>query len=281
MKNLKFIWGCLWALSLFSFSTNAEDTTEDLPFLKSDYLYEYLHEVKTSMGGNVVSETKMETTYDDNNHIISMITTTNGAKTMEMIDYVYGDKIRSNTSNIYLNGQKMMTMKTNSTFADDIYRNMTVNESETDQMGKVSKQRNEWTYDDQGRIIGMKQFLNGELQLEQKDYEWTPNSCSYVEILYFPMKSTKNVSKQFKDDHYIQNILEVHETDMNGVKMESRSEWTYDDAGNMTSFKNYSNGQLSMEWKDFVWGDKKGSHTEIMYMNGAPTTTSEVKQYYK
>lgn len=273
--------GSILTLSICSFSVKAQNETDDLPFLKSDYLYEYLHEVKTTMGGNVISETKMETTYDDNNHIMSMITTTNGAKTMEMIDYVYGDKTRSNATNMYMNGQKMMTMKTNSTFADDIYRNMTVNETETEQMGNKSKQRNEWTYDDQGRIIGMKQFLNGDLQLEQKNYEWTPNSCTYEEIQYFPMKSMQKVSKQFKDENYVQNILEIHETDMNGVKMESRSEWTYDDNGNMTSFKNFQNGQLSMEWKDFVWGDKKGSHNEIMYMNGTPTTTSEVKQYYK
>ena len=110
---------------------------------------------------------------------------------------------------------------------------------------------------------------------------WTPNSCEYVEISYFPMASSQKVTKKFQDENYVQNILEVHEIDMNGVKMENKNECTYDSDGNLTSMKSYTNGQLTMEWKDYIWGDKKNTHKEVMYMNGTPFMTIEVTQYYK
>lgn len=41
------------------------------------------------MNGNVVSDFKMETAYDDNDRIVSMITTTYGQKAMESVHYTF------------------------------------------------------------------------------------------------------------------------------------------------------------------------------------------------
>lgn len=267
---------------LAGFSTSAQTTAEEvMPFLKGEYVYEYLREAKAMMNGSVVSETRTETTYDDNNHITKILVTTNGQPTLETTDFNYGNRTMSNVSNSYMNGQKLSTTKTSNQYADDFYRNTSIAEIETEGFGNTTKQRNEWSYDEQGRIIGMKQFQDGQLQKEQKDYVWTPNSCEYVEISYFPIASTQKVTKKFQDENYVQNILEVHEIDMNGVKMENKNEYTYDPDGNLTSMKSFSNGQLTMEWKDYKWGDKKNTHTEVMYMNGTPSMTTEVTQYYK
>ena len=257
------------------------EISDSLPFLKSKYLYEYLHESKTMMNGNVVSETTMETTYDDNDRIVSMITKTNGQKTMESIDYKYGDKTRSYTVNMYMNGDLTQSSNYNDTFADDIYRNMLVSEMTNNVGDNKGVRRYEWTYDDNGRIIGMKHYLNDVLQSEQRDYVWTPNSCEYVEETFLPFPSVQHVLKQFKDDNYVQNVLEVHKMDMNGMQSELRSEFEYDDDGNIISMKSYNNGQLMSEWKDYTWGNKKSTHTEIMYMNGTPMSITEVIQYYK
>ena len=271
---------CLDTVTSLNFNAYAADGDE-LPFLKSDYLYEYLNESKIMMGGNVVSESKTEITYDDDNHIISMVSYMNGQKLMEMIDYTYSDRKRTHIANNYSHGEIMMSSKVTDTFADDIYRNMLVSERETEMAGNKSVTRYEWIYDDQGRIIGMKEFLDGQLQMEQKEYVWTPNSCEYIEERLLPFPSVTKVTKQFQDEHYVQNVLEIHASDRNGVKTEFRTECQYDDNGNLISLKSYLNGQLSSEWKDYNWGDKKSSHTVISYMNGNPTSTSEVVQYYK
>lgn len=278
MKKLIFL---SLGLAMNCLPIMAQSKEEVLPFLNGEYVYEYLRESKMSMGGNVISESRTETEYDDNNNIIRMTVYTNGDKTSETTDYKYGNRTMSNVSNSYMNGQKTSTIKTKNTYADDIYRNILVSEIEMDIMGNISNQRNEWEYDDNGRIIGMKQYQNGELSKEQKDYVWTPNSCEYVEVSYFPMQSTDKVSKKFQDDNYVQNVLETHDMDMNGMKTNSRSEFTYNDKGNIDSMKGYTNEQLTMEWKDYIWGEKKNTHKEIMYMNGSPSSISEVTQYYK
>ena len=264
-----------------SFTIDAQTKEEVMPFLKGEYVYEYLRESKNKMGDNIISETISKTDYNDNGNIISMVITTNGEKTMETIDYQYGDREMSNVSNNYLNGQKISTSKTHNTYADDFYRNISVSEIESEQFGNTSNLRIEWTYDDQGRMTGMKQFLNGELLSESTDFVWTPNSCEYITYSYSPIQSVDKVSKKFQDENYVQNVLEIHNIDMNGVSMENKNECTYDNDGNLTSMKSYSNGQLTMEFKDYVWGDKKNTHEEVMYMNDKPYSISEVTQYYK
>lgn len=265
------------ALSVF-----AQNTAEDaMPFLKGEFVYETLREAKTMMNGSVVSEMCTETTYDDNNNITKILVTTNGQPTLETTDYNYGNRTMSNVSSSYMNGQKLSTKKTSNQYADDFYRNIVVAEIETEGFGHTTKQKNEWSYDEKGRVIGMKQYQDGQLQLEQKDYVWTPNSCEYLEISYFPISSTQKVTKKFQDENYVQNILEIHEIDMNGVKMENKNEYAYDSDGNLSSMKTYTNGQLTMEWKDYTWGDKKNTHTEVMYVNGSPSNITEVTQYYK
>ena len=81
-------------------------------------------------------------------------------------------------------------------------------------------------------------------------------------------------------EFYVQNVCEIHIITINGVQTETKSEYTYDESGNLTSMKNFQDGQLVMEWKDYVWGDKKNTHIEIMYMNGSPMSTTEVTQFY-
>lgn len=271
----------LLSMSLTTYAYDLEKAKEAMPFLKSDYAFEYLRVQKSMMGDKVVSEIRTETTYNDNGLIISVITTTNGQKSLELIDYVYGDKTRSYKSNTYMNGQSFSSQSFSDVFVDEFYRNMTVSESTQTQMGNTSKLRYEWTYDESGRIIGVKQYQDGKLQLEQKDYIWSPNSCEYVTITYFPIASTDKVKKTFSDSEYIQNVLETHEVEMNGVKTDSRSEFDYDDNGNLISMKNYSNGQLLMEWNSYSWGNKQSSHKEIMYMNGNVISESFVEQYFK
>mgnify|MGYP003288418835 CR=1 FL=1 len=254
---------------------------EAMPFLKGEYVYEYLRESKTMMNGTVVSELRTETTYDDNFLITSIVSYSNGQKTLELYDYVYGDRTRLHKSKTYMNGQCLTSQEYTDTFIDDFYRNMSLSEITTTTAGTTSNERIEYTYDDQGRIIGMKHYVNGELHIEQLNYVWTPNSCEYESITYAPFPSTSKVSKKFIDEFYVQNVCEIHITTMNGFQTENRSEFTYDDNGNLTSMKSYLNGTLSMEWKDYVWGNKMNKHTEIMYMNGTPISTAEVTQYYK
>lgn len=69
----------LACLTISNPSVIAQNTKEEaMPFLKGDYVYEYLRESKTTMGGNVVSENQTETTYNTENNVTSVITTTNG-----------------------------------------------------------------------------------------------------------------------------------------------------------------------------------------------------------
>ena len=270
--------------SIIAFAANAYDiekAKEAMPFLKSDYAYEYLRVQKKMMGDKVVGENRTVTTYNDNYLITSVITTDNGQKSIELVDYVYGDQTRSHKANTYMNGQLFTSENFSDVCGDDFYRNMTVSESTKTQLGNSSNIRVEWTYDDADRIIGMKQYQDGKLQLEQKDYTWTPNSCEYVTVTYFPIASTDKVKKTFRDTEYVQNILETHDIDMNGLKTSLRSEFAYDDNGNLISMRNYNNDQLLMEWKDYIWGDKKSTHKEIMYMNGNIISESLVEQFYK
>lgn len=281
-KYLHLLFVALFAtMSLGSKAYDLTKAQEAIPFLKSVYAYESLRESKMVVGGNVINETRTETTYNNDNLVTSVITLQNGQKSIELSDYVYGDKNRTHNAITYVNGQPYTKSSYNDTFGDDFYRNITVSDVITETMGNQSKERIEWAYDENGRIIGMKHYVNEQLVKEQKNYTWTPNSCEYEEITYSPIPSTDKVTKKYADDNYVQNVLEIHSIDMNGAKTESKNECSYDKDGNITSLKSYQNGQLTMEWKDYVWGDKKNTHTEIMYMNGNPMSVTEVTQYYK
>lgn len=259
---------------------NLQKAQEAMPFLKGEYVYEYLHVSKLMMNGTVASETRTETTYDENFLVTSITSFTNGQKTLEHCDYVYGDRTRVHKANTYMNGQCTSSQVHTDSFIDDFYRNMSVSEI-TPATGNSPVQRNEFIYDDQGRIVGMKQYVDGVLQSEQFNYVWTPNSCEYESITHHPFQSTDKVSKLFSDENYVQNVCEIHITTINGFQTETKTECTYDENGNITSMKSFQNGQLNMEWKDYVWGDKMNTHTIIMYMNGTPFSTTEVTQYYK
>ena len=258
----------------------SQKAQETLPFLKGEYAYEYLRESKTMMNGTVINETRTETSYDENFLITGIKTFTNAQKTLEFFDYVYGDRTRMYKANTYMNGQCISSQEFSDSFIDDFYRNMNVSEIKTTSAGVYSIQKNEYSYDEQGRIIKMKQFVDGKLKMEQLNYVWTPNSCEYESITYFPVQSTEKVSKKFIDKSYVQNVCEIHIITINGVQTETKSEYAYDESGNLTSMKNFQDGQLVMEWKDYVWGDKKNTHIEIMYMNGSPMSTTEVTQFY-
>lgn len=271
----------LFLIGLSTYAFDLEKAKEAMPFLNSDYAFQYLRIQKNLMNGQPIGETRTETKYTDDGLISSIVTTTNGEKTLELIDYEYGDRTRNYKSNTYLNGQLFSNSTFHDTFGDDFYRNMTTSDNITNQMGKPGKVHMEFTYDEEGRIVGMKQYQDDKLQIEQKDYCWTPNSCEYLSITYFPIPSNDHVKKSFQDTNYVQNILEIHEIEMNGTKTDSKSEFTYDDKGNMTSMKNFSNGQLLTEWKDYIWGDKKSSHKEIMYLNGNVISESLVEEFYK
>ena len=204
---------------------------ETLPFLKGEYVYEYLRESKTMMNSTVVN-VRTETSYDENFLITGIKTFTNGQKTLEFFDYVYGDRTRMYKANTYMNGQCISSQEFSDSFIDDFYRNMNVSEIKTTSAGVSS------------------------------------------------IQSTEKVSKKFIDEFYVQNVCEIHIITINGVQTETKSEYTYDESGNLTSMKNFQDGQLVMEWKDYVWGDKKNTHIEIMYMNGSPMSTTEVTQFY-
>ncbi len=284
----KIIYSCiimvLACLTISNPSVIAQNTKEEaMPFLKGDYVYEYLRESKTTMGGNVVSENQTETTYNTENNVTSVITTTNGQKTLEMLAYVYGNKTLTYQGNTYMNGQLLSSQKFSNTYADNFYRNMLTSDIETEGMGSTTKQHIEYSYDNQNRIVGMKHYQDGKLQKEELNYVWTPNTCEFEEITYFPIQSKAKVSRKYQDENYVQVLEEIRITEMGGVTTETKSEYTYLNTynGNLTSMKNFQNGVLVMEWKDYVWGDKKNTHTEIMYANGSPISTSEVTQYYK
>ena len=86
------------------------------------------------------------------------------------------------------------------------------------------------------------------------------------------------MSDSFIDDFYRNMSVNEITTTTAGISSVQKNEFTYDENGNIISMKTFQNGQLSMEWKDYVWGDKKNTHVEIMYMNGSPMSTTEVTQ---
>lgn len=272
-----------FALSVFGIMNayGQQKAESVLPFLKGNYVYEYLHESKMLVNGNVINESRTETKYNDKNNIISIKNYQGGQLMLEQVNYLYGNKVCSYETMTYMGGQKTASSKVKNVYVDDIYRNISVSEIENTVNGNTTNQRNEWTYDEQGRMIGMKQYLNGELSKEQLNYVWTPNTCEYEEISYLPMKSTTSVRKEFQDKDYVQNTLELRITDMNGMKSEVKNEYTYNEKGNISSMKSYINEHLTVEWKDYVWGDKQITHTEVMYVNDMPMSTSTVTQYYK
>ena len=260
---------------------NLQKAQQAMPFLKGEYAYEYLRESKTIMNGTVVSVSRTETSYNDNFLITSIVSYMNGQKNLELYDYVYGDRTRTHKTRTYMNGQCLNSQEVSDHFADEFYRNISNSETKTTIAGNSSIQKTEYTYDEQGRMTGMKVFENGKLQKEQFNYVWTPNSCEYESKTYTPFQSTEKVSKKFIDEYYVQNVCEIHIITTNGFNIESKNEFTYDEKGNLTSMKSFQNGQLSMEWKDYVWEEKKCTHKEITYINGSPTTLIEVTQYYK
>lgn len=64
MKNsIKLILAILFSIISFaSYAYDLEKAKEAMPFLKSDYAFEYLRIQKSMMGGKDVGETRVETT---------------------------------------------------------------------------------------------------------------------------------------------------------------------------------------------------------------------------
>lgn len=246
-----------------------------------DYVHPYLHEEKATMNGMVVTQSKTETQYDDKMRPIHQVVTLNGMKQMEISDYVYDGKTTSYIVTYYLNGAENNKEKFTNTYMDDdqLYPVKMVMEAVGPEPRDV--RISEHTYNDEGLITHSVTTKNGVLEIENKNYVYTPNSCDYEFYTTIPAPANGKGHMEFKDGK--KYLREVEETVMDYPTgpMKTRSEHRFDENGMLAGSKVYTNGELSFEFKDYVWGDKKCNYTQVTYANGQPLMVTEISEYYK
>jgi len=116
-------------------------------------------------------------------------------------DYTYNDNECIYFRDVFINKELLNTLKYVITFYDKTYNKYKILSEVRFEMNETEIFKNIYSYDSIGRENGYKQYTNGELVIEYKNYSYDNNDCTYYEyrIKDFPIKIYKRRIVYYKN----------------------------------------------------------------------------------
>jgi len=148
--------------------------------------------------------------------------------------------------------------------------------------GTTGQSRIETTYDTEGKQIGYKHYSNGELLAQYRDYQYNGRTATYWFDSYSGGSLQSSFKKQttYSDKNWIQSTLYITYAE-DGTTEQSRGETTYDTEGRIIGSKHYSNGELSLHFRDYQYNGRTATYWYDSYYGGSLQLTFKIQATYK
>ena len=160
-------------------------------------------------------------------------------------------------------------------YADADYKLMTSSVYTYEMNGKTTVKEVKYTYDSNGNDIGYEYKIDGKISSQRVE---EGNVYSYSSYNYDDDGniSSSYISKTVYTDSNREKPLTSESTHYDswngGNTYTEKNEYTYDNDGNNTGYKYYSNDKLSGESKDYVYDGNKVTYTVISYNENGEVT---------
>ena len=213
-------------------------------------------------------QSRVETTYDVEGRQIGYKQYSNGELIMELRDYQYNGRTATYWYDYYSSGSLQWTLKNQSTYSERNWIQTTLGITYAED-GITEQSRIETSYDTEGRQIGYKQYSSGELIMEFRDYQYNGRTATYWYDYYSggSLQWTLKNKTTYSEKNWIQTTLGITYAE-DGTTEQSRIETNYDTEGRQISYKQYSNGELIMELRDYQYNGRTATYWYDYYSGG-------------
>ena len=229
----------------------------------------------------VTEQLRAEYTYDSEGKRTGYKNYVNGALTIQYRDIQYNGRTATYWSDIYSNGNLQSSNKCKTTYYDTNWIQTTLYiQYATD--GVTEQIRQEYTYDSEGKQTGYKNYSNGVLTNQYRDYQYNGRTLTYWSDTYSNgnLQSSNKWKATYGDKNWIRRTLQIqYATD--GVTEQVRQEYTYDSEGREIGFKHYNNGVLASQYRDIQYNGRTATFWDDTYSGGNVYLSNKWKRIYR
>jgi hypothetical protein len=147
--------------------------------------------------------------------------------------------------------------------------------------GVTEQSRTEISYDTEGRQIGYKQYSNGVLSLQYRDYQYNGRIATFWGDYY--LEGSLNSSFKYQTTYSERNWIQTTQSIIyaaNGVTEQSRTEISYDTEGRQIGYKQYSNGVLLLQYRDYQYNGRIATFWCDYYLEGSVNSSFKCQTTY-
>jgi len=222
-----------------------------------------------------VTETfSWEADFDDDGRIIGARIYLDGTLSSQSRDYQYTELTLTFWTDFYLKGNLSSSTKFQNTYLDKNQKQTTQNITYAAD-GVTEAGRTETDYDNDGRETGYRLYSNGTLSHQRSDYQYDGRTITYWQDFYSGgnLFSSHKFQITYSDKNWVQQTRQIQSLD--GVTETFRIETDYDNDGRETGYRQYSNGTLSTQYRDYQYDGRTIICWMDSYSGGNVTSSSK------
>ena len=249
----------------------------------SNQTFDWMHITQQiSYAEDGVTETsRTEDDYDNEGRVTGYRFYSNGVLLHQTRDYQYNGRTITFWLDYYSNGNVTSSSKLQRTNRDNNWIQITQTISYAAD-GVTETIRQEFDYDNDGRETGYRQYRDGALRTQHRDYEYDGRTVTFWSDSYSGGNVTSSVKMQrtYFDKNWVQMTQEITYA-ADGVTETQRIETDFDNDGRETGYRIYSNGVLSSQYRDYQYNGRTVTFWNDTYSGGTLQSSRTVQRVYK
>jgi hypothetical protein len=142
--------------------------------------------------------------------------------------------------------------------------------------GVTEAGRFETDYDSDGKEIGYRYFLEGNLYIERRDYQYNGKTATIWVDTYNGgvLQSTRKAEITYIHSNWIQTTQYII-YDLDGVTEFNRSQYVYDSQGRTVGYKYFVNGALIWDYRDYQYNGRTANYFSDHYSGGNVSSSNK------
>ena len=203
----------------------------------------------------------------------------NGMLSNKTRDYQYNGRTVIYWLDNYSGGNLQSSNKVQKTYCDKNWIQTTLS-IQYAANGVTETYRVETDYDNDGRETGYRQYQNGVLLIQYRNYQYNGRTLTHwMDVYSGGNTSSSKFQRTYCDKNWIQTTISIQYA-ANGVTEAFRVETDYDNDGRETGYRQYQNGTLSVQYRNYQYNGRTLTHWMDVY-SGGNTSSSKIQRVYK
>jgi len=234
----------------------------------------------TYAADGVTETSRSETDLDHEGRITDNKVYSDGTLFVHYRDYQYTELTLTVWMDTYSGGNLSSSTKYQYTYLDK-NRMQTTQSISYAEDGVTETGLTETDYDNDGRETGYRSYSNGTLSQQRRDYQYNGRTVTYWNDNYSGgnLSSSRKHQQTYSDKNWVQQTQSIAYA-ADGVTESSRIETDYDNDGRETGYRQYSNGTLLTQRRDYQYDGRTIICWIDSYSGGNVTSSSKYLRTY-